>query len=176
MFHYCNKLNEINLSSFDFNKATDMQCMFKRCSSLKNINFSKNITINETSINDDYLKEELNISNFNEHKFMTMKEIFSECRALEELDLSNFNFNKVSDMSYMFYNCSSLKNLKIPDFDTKKDINNSYMFYGCDSLNNYNNLIWKFNRKRIIICWLIIFFVILCLLKIIIYIYGKLYN
>ena len=38
MFRYCSSLKEINLSSFNTNKVTNMSDMFYECSSLKEIN------------------------------------------------------------------------------------------------------------------------------------------
>ena len=95
---------------------------------------------------------------------------------LKRSGLSCFNINNVIDISYIFNNCSSLKKLKTFSFDSKNKINTSYMFNGCYSLKNYYNFIWKFNVKNIVITSIYIFFAILCLLSIIIYFYGKIYN
>ena len=88
-----------------------MSSMFKRCSSL----------------------EELNLSSFNTNNVTDMEFMFSWCSSLVELDLSNFKTNNVNNMLYMFGSCSSLKKLNISNF-VINDENINHMFENCPLL------------------------------------------
>ena len=91
MFSRCSSLKELNLSNFNTNNATDMSCMFDGCSSLK----------------------ELNLSNFNTNNATDMSWLFSGCSSLKELNLNNFNINNVNDMFGMFSGCIDELKFKI---------------------------------------------------------------
>ena len=108
-------LTKIDLSGWDTSNVTDMNRMFKDCSSLTS----------------------LDVSNFNTSKVTNMNNMFYNCSSLTSLDVSNFNTSNVTDMGYMFYNCSSLTNLDVSSFNTSK-VNSYYsfqsMFYNCSSL------------------------------------------
>ena len=62
-----------------------MECIFRGCSSLK----------------------ELNLNNFNTNNVTNMRCMFYECSSLKELNLNNFNTNNVTDMRGMFNRCSN---------------------------------------------------------------------
>lgn len=80
MFTQCYELEEVNLSSFDTSKVTDMEQMFR---------FSRKIKY-------------LNLSNFNTEKVTNMNEMFDNMHNLIELDISNFNTKNVKNMNRMF--------------------------------------------------------------------------
>ena len=73
-------LTNLDLSSFDTSKVTNMSHMFGSCDSLTN----------------------LDLSSFNTSKVMDMSRMFVGCSSLTNLDLSSFDTSKVTDMSYMF--------------------------------------------------------------------------
>ena len=87
MFSQCDKIFELDVSSFNTSKVTDMNYMFSFCSSLTN----------------------LDLSNFNTSKVTDMHGMFNGCSSLTNLDLSNFNTSNVTNMSFMFYNCNKLQ-------------------------------------------------------------------
>ena len=89
MFSGCNKLTNLNLSSFDTSQVTDMSYMFSRCSSLTNID----------------------VSSFNTSQVTSMYNMFFNCSSLISLDLSNFDISQVTKMFNIFSGCSSLTNL-----------------------------------------------------------------
>ena len=63
------------------------------------------------------------------------------CLSLEELNLSNFNTNKVISMNCMFFGCSSLKEVNLSSFNIKNTKFKSCMFIGCpEELINKINL------------------------------------
>ena len=127
MFAYCSSLNNLNLSSFNTKKVTNMSYMFSGCSGLIALDLSKFNTINVTNMNS----------------------MFSGCSSLTNIKFPDifFNSNNVKDMSYMFYNCSSLKNLDLSKFNTDKVTDMQGMFSHCSSLTNLD--LYYFNTKKV---------------------------
>ena len=76
MFKYCNKIINIDLSSFDSSNVTDMSAMFLGCSELLNIDLSN-----------------LNTKNVNDMSYM-----FAQCYKLKKINLSSFDTKKVTNM------------------------------------------------------------------------------
>ena len=112
MFHNCEKIISINLSSFYTSECEDMSCMFYGCKSLSN----------------------LNISNFDTRTCETMGYMFYNCETLILLDLSNFCTNNCKNVSYMFCGCKSLLRLNIQNIDFSRIINKENFIEGCSSL------------------------------------------
>ena len=54
MFYYCNKLSELNLSSFNINNITDINGIFSWCDNLNKVLINK--------LNFKKIKEKINIS------------------------------------------------------------------------------------------------------------------
>ena len=109
IFSHCSLLTSINLSNFNTNNVTDMNCMFCDCSSLTSIN----------------------LSNFNTNNVTNMYAMFSGCSSLEKINFSNFYTNNVTNMSGMFNKCSSLKELNLSKFNTNNVNDMRGMFYEC---------------------------------------------
>ena len=78
-------------------KVTNMNGMFRYCTSLKS----------------------LDLTTFNTENVTDMGAMFIGCTSLESVDVSSFNTEKVTDMRYMFYNCEALKLLDLSNFNTK---------------------------------------------------------
>ena len=114
----------ISVIACDTTNVTNMNTMFFKCSSLKN----------------------LDISNFNTTKVTNMRSMFSFCMNLTKLDLKNFNTSNVTDMGYMFCGCSSLTKLDLKNFDTTNVTRKENMFYRCDNL--HNDIKNKFSNKK----------------------------
>ena len=121
-YHFYNfQGDSIDVSSFNTSNVTNMNSMFRDCSSLTS----------------------LDLSSFNTSKVTNMASLFNSCRSLTSLDLSNFNTSKVTDMGGVFYGCSSLTSLDVSNFDTTNVINMNSIFDSCSSLtsldvNNFN--------------------------------------
>ncbi|MBR2887039.1 MAG: BspA family leucine-rich repeat surface protein, partial [Bacteroidales bacterium] len=113
-FYKFKNLTEISGIKENLNTAnvTDMEWMFRACSSLTT----------------------LDVSNFNTANVTDMKVMFYDCRSLTTLDVSNFNTANVTDMSYMFYGCSHLTTLDLSNFNTANVTNMGIMFNNCRSL------------------------------------------
>ena len=116
MFSGCNKLEKIDLSSFDTKNVTNMSFMFKGCSNLTNLNLSS-----------------LNTKNVN-----YMIGMFSDCSKLTDLDMSSLDTTQVIYMSYIFSRCSNLININLSSLDTQNVTNMSSMFESCNKLTNIN--------------------------------------
>ena len=97
MFENCQKLNELNLSSFNTRNVQDMSYLFKNCKYLKNLTLGNNL---------------------NTGKVKYMKETFYQCENLISLDLRIFNTENVITMNRMFLNCFQLNYLDISSFRT----------------------------------------------------------
>ena len=76
----------VNLNMIDTSKITDMNNMFYKCTSLKNLDVSR-----------------WDVSNVKD-----MNGMFSDCESLETLDISGWDVSNVKDMRYMFYGCTLL--------------------------------------------------------------------
>ena len=92
MFKGCNKLTNIDLSSFDTKNVTDMGCMFYDCNNLTNIN----------------------LSSFDTNNVTDMSCMFYGCNNLANIDLSSFKSeNTLVSFKNIFLNCFKLIKLKI---------------------------------------------------------------
>ena len=96
---------------FDTKNCTDMQQMFKRCSSLTNID----------------------LSNFDTSKVTNMQGMFASCEKITNINLSNFDTSNVTNMNSMFYSCSNLTRIDLSNFNTSKVVNMMLMFGKYDS-------------------------------------------
>ena len=82
LFNFWENIINLNLSSFNTKKGTNMARMFYGCKNLKDLNLSKNVN--------------------------NMSYMFSECKNLVSIDLSFFDTKNVENMSAMFFNCENL--------------------------------------------------------------------
>lgn len=119
------KGGSIDLSNFNTSDVTNMNSMFRDCSSLTS----------------------LDLSSFNTSKVTNIASLFNSCRSLTSLDLSNFNTSKVTDMGGVFYGCSSLTSLDLSNFDTTNVINMNSIFDSCSSLTSLN--VNNFNTSKV---------------------------
>ena len=133
---------DLDLSSFDTSKVTDMSYMFYGMSNLTSLNLSNFDTSNVTKMYDMFSNMSnlttLDLSSFNTSQVTYMSSMFWVTSNLTTLDLSNFDTSKVTDMQYMFYGMSSLTALNLSNFDTSKVTDMSYMFYGMSNLTSLN--------------------------------------
>lgn len=114
MFRYCSSLTSLNTSNFDTSKVTTMQSMFDNCSSLTS----------------------LDLSNFDTSQVTTMNQMFHNCSKLTSLDLSNFYINNVTNIESAFDNCLSLTLLDVSNWIINTNVNISNLFTDCKQLEN----------------------------------------
>ena len=144
MFSYMYSIEELDLSSFDTSKVTDMSYMFSNMlgstgnSILRYLNLSNFDTSNVTNMKNMFQCQnflgELNLSHFNTSKVTDMSNMFSHCSNLTSLDLSSFNTSNVADISNMFYDCNNLTSLDLSNFDTSNVLQMVCVFYYCENL------------------------------------------
>lgn len=111
MFHNCESLNYLDVSSFNTSNVTTTGGMFIDC---------KNLT-------------SLDLSHFDTKNVTNMAMMFTNCRKLSNLDVRNFDTNKVTDCSQMFYNCNSLEEIILGDRFT---FIGEEAFCGCQNLHS----------------------------------------
>ena len=152
MFYGCQNINSLNLYSFNTKNVTDMSYMFFDCQNINNLNLSFFNTKNVAHMDYMFYKcrnlKELNLSSFNTKNVTSMKSMFSCCKNLISLDLSTFNTKKVTDMQNMFYNCSNMKSIDLTFISTTKVTNMSYLFYKCENIKDLD--LYSFTTENVI--------------------------
>ena len=151
MFRACTSLKELNLSTFNTNQVANMSDMFWNCTSLKEINLSSFNTNQVTNMSGMFHNctslKELNLTSFDTNQVTDMSAMFSECTSLKELNLTSFVTNQVTNMSGMFEYCSSLKKLNLSSFNTNQVTDMYCMFRDCSSLKELN--LSSFNSNQV---------------------------
>jgi len=108
-------MGNLDLSSFDTSKVTDMEDMFSACK-IDTLNLANFNTGNVTDMGDMFKNctvRNLDLSSFDTRKVTDMREMFSGCGNLTSLDLSNFNMGSVQYYYDMFTDCPNLKAIKV---------------------------------------------------------------
>jgi surface protein len=138
MFRNCESVTELNLSSFNTSKVTSFTQMFKGCKSLTKLNTSSFDTSNAIYMNAMFMQCEkltsLSLTNFNTQNVTSFREMFRECKSLTYVNLSSFRTMKVKYMRYMFDECSSLTSIDLSNFNTSNVETMDCMFYMCTKL------------------------------------------
>ena len=151
MFSNCENLEKINLSSFDTKSVTNMSHMFENCEKLKNIDLSSFDTKNVTNMSFMFfgcsLLTKLDLSSFDTKNVTDMSYMFYWSNNLEAINLLSFDTKNVTDMSFLFFACHNLKYFNLSSFNTKNVINMSYTFCACKSLTNIN--LYSFDTKNV---------------------------
>ena len=152
LFYDCKKLENINLSSFNTKKITNMSNMFYGCNNLYSLNLANFKTENVINMSGMFYGckdlKYLDLSSLNTENVTNMNGMFYGCNNLNNLDLSSLNTKNVSDMSGMFYGCNNLYNLNLANFKTENVVYMNEMFYGCRGLKNINLL--NINTEKVI--------------------------
>ena len=142
MFRDLSNLINLDVSSFDTSKATNMETMFSRMSNLTTLNLSNFDTSKVTSMIgmffDTHELTSLNVSNFDTSNVTDMSRMFGALSSLTSLNVSNFDTSQVTNMSYMFDSVSNLLTLNVSNFDTSKVTNMSNMFSRMSNLTTLN--------------------------------------
>jgi surface protein len=126
MFFSCTALTQVNVSSFNTAKVTDMSAMFYNCENLTAVD----------------------LSNFQTPKVTDMAFMFRGCSKLKYLDLRGFDTSNVTAMNVMFWSCSSLRAIYCTNsWNTSKVTNSAIMFEYCTSLMGGNGT--TYNSKYV---------------------------
>jgi len=138
MFYDAQGITDIDITSFDTTKVTDMSEMFNMCGlkelDLSNFNTSSVTTMKKMFASSPNLRSITFADNWGP-ECTDMSNMFYMLQHVQSLDLSTFDTKKVTNMSQMFMGCVNMKTVIFPaDFDTSSVTNMSYMFYYCLSL------------------------------------------
>ena len=129
-------LTEIqDLKNLITDKVTNMNSMFRGCSSFRSLDLRSLNTANVTDMSKMlyycFNMRSVNLSSFNTANVTDMSEMFGYCQSLTSLDLHSFNTANVKNMGKMFFNCFALTSLDLSSFNTAKVTNMSAMFKSC---------------------------------------------
>ena len=129
-------------------KITNLEDMFYKCSTLKNIEELEYLdTIEVTNFSGMFhgcssLSDLNGLEKWNVWNGTNFSNMFSECSSLTDLKpLSKWKVLNGDDFSFMFNGCSSLSNLRgLDNWSVSKGNNFSCMFHGCSSLSDIISL------------------------------------
>ena len=120
MFYHLQNMKELDLSSFDTSKVTDMAYMFQSTKLTK-----------------------INLSSFDTSKVTNMKWMFYQSNALKELDIHNFDMSAVTNSDEMLEDLDSLDILVLGNKNNIKDAKlntpGKWVNVGHGTHNNDNN-------------------------------------
>ena len=126
----------INLKT---DKVTDMNSMFRDCSSLTSLDVTgfktDNVTVMCWMFYNCFGLTSLDVTGFKTDNVTLMSWMFSGCSGLTSLDVTGFKTDNVTDMRAMFEGCSGLKTIYAGEgWSTAKVTAGEDMFAGCTSL------------------------------------------
>ena len=141
------------LSNLDTSKVTDMDSMFRDCSSLETLDVSGFDTSRVTDMSGMFYEcnslTTLDVSHFDTSKVTRMGSMFHGCSSLETLDVSGFDTSRVTDMDGMFYECRKLQIIDVSKFDTSKVKSMGFMFSYCEGVKTID--VSNFNTENVTI-------------------------
>lgn len=143
---YLEKITEINMSTWDTSKATNMEYMFSGCYSLKSIDIkfwnTSNVINMERMFQGCTNLEEIDLSRWNVNNVETFENMFGNCQKLKTVgDLSNWKFRNRSNLDRMFNFCSKLEFIgDISNWNISNVNNINKIFEYCENLKNVGDL------------------------------------
>ena len=151
MFYNCQSLKTIDLSSIDTSKVTKMSGLFYNCKALKTIDLSSIDTSKATDMSSLFFNCEslsvIDLSSINTLSLNRIESMFYNCQSLKAIDLSSINTSKVPYMGHLFFNCNSLTELDLSSFNTANCTDMEEMFWQCSSLTTLD--LSSFNTDRV---------------------------
>lgn len=127
----------INTANLDLSNCTTMQCAFKNCTSLTDIDVSGFNTSSVTNMESAFFAipaATIDVSKWDVSSVTDMRYMFRACNKVTNLDLSEWNPASVTRMKEMFRGCSKISGLDLSTFDTKNVTDMSMIFYQCGNL------------------------------------------
>ena len=145
IFHYCDKLQSVDVSRWNTSKVTNMANMFNLCESLTTLDVSKFNTSKVTSMYAMFANclklTNIDVSKWDTSNVTDMTGMFNACNEITNIDVSKWNTSKVKNMRWMFKTCFKLKSLDITNWDTSKVTNMESMFDSCRDLKTITGVI-----------------------------------
>ena len=120
MFAFCDKIESIDFSNFDFSQVTTTKHLMYECRGLKYVNFGNaNLTeVREMSYmfcNCSSLEKVDNC--FQTYKVQTIERFFFSCSSLKSIDLSNLYTPYLLNMLEAFAYFEELETIELPNFN-----------------------------------------------------------
>ena len=137
-----------NIQIVILNILTNLECMFSKCESLKNIDELKYLNTEEVTNFSHMFQGCYRLSNIDGLKYWKVSKgenffcMFDGCSSLRNLSaLKNWNVSKANNIEYMFSECSSLESLDGLDEWNISNIKSLYkLFDSCSSLSDIYGL------------------------------------
>ncbi|EHK9937657.1 BspA family leucine-rich repeat surface protein, partial [Enterococcus faecium] len=134
LFRACSSLTTLEVSNWDTSNVINMESMIQDCAKLTTLDVSKWDTSKVTNMRRLFIRcsnlTNLDVSKWDTSKVTDMYGLFSDDPQLSALDVSNWNTSKVTNMDYLFENCTSLTSLDLSNFDTSKVTSMTEIFKG----------------------------------------------
>ena len=127
-------IKEIDLTSFNTGKVTDMNTMFGECANLEKITFGDFDTSNVIDMRGMFWLctslTELDLTSFNTLNTTSMRAMFMSCENLTKVNLCSFNTQNVTAMQDMFSGTTNLEIITVGEEWTTENANTNSMFSG----------------------------------------------
>lgn len=150
-FSGCDKLEEVDLSTFQTDSVKDMGFMFYGCITMPRLDVSllnmANVENMEYIFGQMFALESINLKGLNTARVKNMKHLFYGDRSLKTIDLSSFDTHNVEDMTSMFLECSGLEHVNLSSFNTANVWGMDFMFQECSSLKELD--LSNFNTENV---------------------------
>ena len=78
--------------------------------------------------------KEVNLSDFDASKVISMKSMFHGCSNLEKITFGNINTSSVTDLGQFLQGCSRLASIDLINLDTSEVVNMESTFNSCNNL------------------------------------------
>lgn len=157
MFSNCKYLEEIDLTSIDFQQCKQFRTMFCDCEKLRSVKFDEYTRFEEVPMGRDLGSmfnncHRLVYTNIGKCKIPDVNRqyyMFSDCTNIEEIDVSNIHggyfagLNKTffqCRVSGMFKNCASVKKIKLGEMFRYGVLNLDETFEGCENLEELDQI------------------------------------
>ena len=145
LFDGCERIQSVDMSSFDLSLVNNASALFAGCENLTeiawpNMTFSKTRTVDVSSIfNGCKLLTNIDLHCLDDCKVNNFCEAFSSCNSLKSIDISKIDFSSCGGYIATFRNCSSLITLDVSNFGWKNVSGECvWTFQGCTSLKEIN--------------------------------------
>ncbi len=123
MFSNLENLEYIDLSALYFQKAENLEGLFKNCKNLESLSFYDVNTVNVTNMSYMFAGcrdlAYISMNGFASDHLLNMSHMFDGCESITDIFIS-MDTSNVTDMSYMFKDCTSLKELDLSNLDLSK--------------------------------------------------------
>lgn len=119
MFHWCDKLTNIDMNGWNMLNVKSMVSMFQYCGSLRSCN----------------------VPSWNA-KPRNIKSMFSSCSSIEEIDISGIDLSDITSLDTVFSDCNNLKTLRLPNCTMSNVTSLKFTFYYCCVLSDLDLSGW----------------------------------